>query len=107
MVWLAGIIIILSVISLILLVGLQQRIAQSKLNYNKTISQYSQQQTTTQQQQQLALIQETITNQQKQAGHAIAITYLKESASFIEGLVVIIYLTRPKIKDVFLQQLPA
>jgi hypothetical protein len=103
MVWLAGILLVLSVISLILLVGLQQRIARSKANYNNAISHINQEQLTPQQQQQLATIQTNINNQQKEAGKAIGITYFKDSTSSVEGLVVIIYLTRPKIKDVFVE----
>ena len=60
-----------------------------------------QQQLTPKQQQQLATIQTNINNQQNEAGKAIGITYFKEGASFVAGLAVIIYLTRPKIKDVF------
>jgi len=101
MVWLAGILFVLSAISLILLVGLQQRIAQSKTNYNNAISHINQQQLTPEQQKQLATTQTTISNQQKQAGKAVGLTYFTEGASFVEGLAVMIYLTRPKIKDVF------
>ena len=103
MVWLAGILLVLSAISLILLVGLQQRIAQSRANYNNAISHINQQQLTPGQRQQLVTTQTNISNQQKQAGKAVGITYFKEGASFVEGLVVIIYLTRPKIKDVFVE----
>ena len=106
MLWLSAIMIILSVISLIILAGLQQRIAQSKAHYETAVSKINQQTLTSTERQELADIQTKLDTQEKQAGKAIGLTYFEEGAFVVEGLAVIVYLTRPKIKAVF-AELPA
>jgi hypothetical protein len=99
--WLEGITLVLTIASLFLLVGLQQRIQTLKTNYDAAISRIDQSKLTPTQKQQLDDIQAAIAVKQKQAGKAITFTYFKLGATAVGTIVVIIYLTRPKVKEVF------
>jgi len=99
--WLSGLILALTVVSLIMLVGLQQRISQLKTNYDTAISRIDQSKLTPTQKQQLDEIQAAIAVKEKQAGKAISFTYIKLGVTGVEMLGVMIYLSRPKVKEVF------
>jgi hypothetical protein len=99
--WLSGLILVLTAVSLIMLVGLQQRISQLKTNYETAISRIDQSRLTPTQKQQLDAVQAAIAVKEKQAGKAIAFTYVKLGVTGVEMLGVMIYLSRPKVKEVF------
>lgn len=99
--WLECITLVLTIASLFLLVGLQLRIQTLKTNYDTAISRIDQSKLTPTQKQQLDDIQTAIAVKQKQAGKAITFTYFKLGATAVGTIVVLVYLTRPKVKEVF------
>lgn len=103
MVVLGGIVIVLYAIIIILLVVLQHRVNQLDKNANNALNSINQQQLTPQLQVELAEQKTTISNDQKELGKALGLTYIKFGATIIESAVVIIYLTRPKIKEQFVE----
>lgn len=98
---LSGIIVILSIASMFLLFGLQQKIADNKAAYESAVSRIDKNRITAKQKQTLETIESTISEQEKQAGKAITFTYVKLAITTIEPIVVIVYLTRPRVKEVF------
>lgn len=99
--WLLGMTLVLTIVSLFLLVGLQQRLQTLKTNYDDAISRIDQSKLSITQKQQLDTIQAAITGKEKLAGKAITFTYIKLGATAVETIVVMVYLTRPKVKEVF------
>lgn len=99
--YLMGITLILSVVSIFLLASLQQKLQKTKTNYETAISQLDQSKLSVTQKQQLDSLQTTLATNQKQVGKVITFTYIKLGITIIETVAVIIYLTRPGVKEVF------
>ncbi len=104
-IYLAGIIILLSIGIIILLALLQHRVAELQANLNNTINNVEQNSTTiTQdQKQQLNSVRDQLNSEQKLVGKAITFSYIKYGVSILEMAGVIVYLTRPKVKEVFIK----
>lgn len=100
-IWLQALALVLSVASLFLLIGTQQRLNTLKTNYETAINRIDQSKLTPTQKQQLDNIQNAIVIKEKQTGKTITFSYFKLGATSVASLVVIIYLTRPKVKEVF------
>lgn len=100
-VWLAGVTLILTVINVAMLFALQQRLHELRSNYDSAISRIDQARLTLAQKQQLEAMNTAIAQKEKQAGKAISFTYVKLGATAVGSVVIIIYLTRPRIKEVF------
>lgn len=101
MIWLSAGTVILSVISVLLLVGVQQRLKVDKDNFQYAVSKINQAQETLQQRQQISNLQAKLNEVEKQAGKSIYQSYFKEGVTAIAEVGVIVYLTRPKVKGVF------
>lgn len=102
--WLSGLIIILSISIMVILFVLQQRLAVLKTNYNNAVSHIDQDKLTVSQKEQLATLQSSMKIQEEQLGHTLLLANIKQSFACVEMLVVIIYLNRPKVKEVFKNQ---
>ncbi|HEX8762760.1 MAG TPA: hypothetical protein VF733_03280 [Candidatus Saccharimonadales bacterium] len=94
-------ILMISGVSLFLVAGLQQRLKDRKADYESATSRIDQSKITPAQKQQLDAIRTTIAAQEKQAGKSVAVTYLKFGLTCLEGIAGVIYLTRPKVKEIF------
>lgn len=101
MVWLSILLAILMVVSVLLFFGLQQRIHQLNTNYETAVSRIDPSSLTPTQKQQLEVMSTTLAKEEKRVGRAISFTYLKLGVTALEAVAVIVYLTRPKIKEVF------
>lgn len=99
--WLTGITLFLTSASFYLLLSLQQKIQLSKTNYEAAISKLDRSKLTETQKQTLSTLQAAITVKEKQAGKAVTFTYIKLGATAVETIAVMVYLTRPKVKEVF------
>ena len=101
MVLLSSLLVIGAAISLILLVGLQNRVNTAVANYHNAISRADQGPQTPQQQQAIASANAQIKTEQKQEGKAIDLSYAVEGTSLVVGIAVVTYLTRPGVKAAF------
>ncbi len=99
--WLSGLTLIIALASIFLLAGLQQKIKQSKTDYETAISRIDQSRITEAQKQQLQSINTTLASQEKLAGKAITFTYIKLGVATLEAVGILIYLTRPSVKEIF------
>lgn len=100
-VWLQIIVTTFSILAIFLLLGLQQRIQTLKSNYNTAVNKINQAQLSAPQKQQIEDMQKLIDEKEKQVGKAITFTYIKLGLTVVESIVVVVYLTRPRVKDVF------
>jgi hypothetical protein len=100
-IWLSGIILVITAASLLLLVGLQDRLHQRRADYEAAFSKIDRSKITSTQKQQLEAMSAAIATQEKKAGKAITFTYFKLGATSVECIAVIVYLTRPRVKAVF------
>jgi uncharacterized protein YlxP (DUF503 family) len=98
---LAGITIVLSVISAFLLANLQGRIAASKQRYETAVSKIDSNTLSLSEKQQLATIKTDLESAEKKAGKAISYTYALMGFYILESAGVMIYLGRPRVKSVF------
>lgn len=101
MLWLSTGTVILSVISLLLLVGVQQRIEATKANFQTAVSKINQAETTVQQRQQIADLQTQLNTLEKKAGKSIDRAYIVQGITIVAETLVVVYLSRPKVKGVF------
>lgn len=99
--WLYGITLVLSVVSIVMLSALQQRLGELKSNYETAVARIDQNRLSSSQKQQLESMNKLIAEKEKQAGKAISFTYIKLGATATGALVIMIYLTRPKVRSVF------
>jgi len=100
---LSGLILVLSGIGLIQLAGFQQRLQQAKTKYDNAVSRIDPTSLTPAQQDQLQSLRDAVSAQEKKAGKAIAFTYIKLGVTAAETIAVVVYLSRPKVKEVFHQ----
>jgi hypothetical protein len=91
------------IIIVILLVLLVHRVGQLQTNLNNSVNQVEQTNTTiTQdQKQQLNAVRDQLNNEQKQVGKEISLSYFVYGFFVLENVAVIVYLTRPKVKEAF------
>lgn len=101
MVILSGLILVLSVASVVMLAALQSRLTHVKTDYESAISRIDQNRLSTDQKQKLATLNQTLESQQKKVGKIITYTYIKLGVTAVETVIVMVYLTRPSIKEVF------
>ncbi|HUP26560.1 MAG TPA: hypothetical protein VM124_02880 [Candidatus Limnocylindrales bacterium] len=101
MLWLSGLTLIIAVAGIFMLGALQQKIKQSKADYETAISRIDKNMITQTQKQQLETITATIASQEKLAGKAITLTYIKLGVATLEAVGILVYLTRPSVKGVF------
>ncbi|HTE22236.1 MAG TPA: hypothetical protein VK674_04315 [Candidatus Limnocylindria bacterium] len=95
------VLLVLTIVSIVLLVGLQQRIRQNKANYEAAVNRIDQSRLTSNQKQLLEAMSMTLAAQEKQAGKAISFTYFKLGSTALVSLATIVYLTRPKVREAF------
>lgn len=101
MVGLSIFILVISAASLLLLAGFQSKFEKSKINYEATVSKIDQSKITAKQKQQLDEMSATIASQTKLVGSTFAFIYFKLGFTALVQTAVIVYLTRPKIKETF------
>lgn len=104
-VWLSVVVIILSILSIFVLIGLQLRIKDIKANYNDSLSKIDQTHQTASQKKTLDTLQAQITDTEKKVGKLITFAYIKNIGTAVGTMVIVIYLTRPKVKEVFVKAL--
>lgn len=100
-VWLSGIILIITAVSLILLAAVQQRIRNIESDHQTVMSRIDQRKLTATQKKQLDDLQAKLSTYEKQAGKAIRFTYIKLGVTAVESIAVVIYLSRPRIRSAF------
>jgi len=98
---LAGVLLVISIVGIFLLVGLQQRIHESRVTYETTFANVNQSKITSTQQQQLNNMKLILDKQENQAGKALAFTYAKLGITAVVSVAVIVYLRRPQVQEVF------
>ena len=101
MVILLSLLVGLNVLSAFMIVGIQQKLADRKAAYSTAISKIDKTKITTKQKEQLAIIDNTIAQQEKQLGKALGLTYIKLGVSSLGSIMIIGYLSRRSIKDAF------
>jgi hypothetical protein len=101
LVWTLGATAILSVISFLLLSGIQQRLQTEKADFQYVVSKINQSEETLQQRQEIASLQAQVNNEDKKAGKSIDLSYFKFGATLVVDITIIVYLTRPSVKGVF------
>lgn len=101
MLWLTGITLAITVVSLVLLAGVQQRTNQQTANYETAVSKIDQTKATTAQKRQLAEMNALMDESAKKAGSAIYYTYLILGVTTAGSIAVIWYLTRPNVRRAF------
>jgi hypothetical protein len=99
--WLSGITLVLAIASTVGLYMVQKRIHDLKSQYDTIVSRIDRNRMTTVQKKQLDALTADLGEKEKQAGKAIALTYVKLGVTAVETVAVIVYLTRPKVKDFF------
>ncbi|MEI7674192.1 MAG: hypothetical protein WCI60_00435 [bacterium] len=99
--WLEAITLILIVGSFFLLIGLQQRSNTLKIKTNTVISNLDQNKLTSKQKQNLVKLQSSLAEADKLAEKTLTLAYFKLGATAVGTIVIIVYLTRPKVKDAF------
>lgn len=101
MVGLSIFIVIISAASLLLLASLQNKFEQGQINYEAAVSKIDQSRITSKQKQQLDEMSATLASQSRQVGSALIFVYFKLGFTALVQIAVIVYLTRPKVKEVF------
>jgi hypothetical protein len=99
--WLSGITLALAIASTVGLYMVQKRIHDLKSQYDTIVSRIDRNRMTTVQKEQLDKLTADLTEKEKQAGKAISFTYTKLGVTAVETVAVVIYLTRPKVKEFF------
>jgi len=100
-IWLSGLVLILTVANVLLVVVAQQSLQYDKAKYDTAVGRLDKNTLTTTQKQQLAAMQSAVNADVKQAGKAFTFTYTKLGVTALESIIVIVYLTRPKVAGVF------
>jgi hypothetical protein len=95
------VLIALSIVGGLTLFGLQQRIHKTTANYTSTLQKLGDKTITPSQQKDIDALRATISNAQKQAGNAITVTYAGFGFIAAENLLVVAYLVRPMVRDIF------
>ncbi len=101
MVVLSALLLVLAAGSLLSLVGLQSRMQQRKADYEAAVSRIDQNRLSPSEKKTLETTRESIASAEKQTGNSIAVTYFRLGGSVIVALAIIVYLTRPNVKDIF------
>lgn len=101
MLWVFALTIIASIISAVLLIGVQHRIAASKQRYNVALQHIDTTQLTMADKAKLATIERTITDSERKAGKAITYTYTILAVYTLESIGGSVYLSRPRVKAIF------
>lgn len=96
---------VLCIAGFLLLAGLQQRVKQNRANYDAAIAKLEQGRLTPQQKEQIAAMNTEISQNEKLVGKGIRYTYVYFAVTGVISASVVVYLTRPKVKEVF--QVPA
>ena len=99
--WTSVISFVFLIASIFLLIGLQNKLATSKSNYDAAISRINLADASPTQQQAIQKISDTLNTQEKQVGKLIAFDYVKLGLAAVEQVVIIVYVTRPKVKEAF------
>ena len=97
----AGISIVVAVVTMVTYVNVQQGIKQDKVNYQTAVNHLNEQKLTEDEKRNLGTLQIEISKKQKQIGQIIVVSYGMQAAAIVESIIIIIYLTRPKVKSVF------
>jgi hypothetical protein len=101
MFWLEAVTLLISIVCFVLLFNLQHKMNNVRNDYNAAMSKIDQSQLTTVQKQQLDDLKSSISDLEKQAGKAVEFTYIKLGATTLFSAGIMVYLSRPKIKESF------
>ncbi len=100
-IWISGIIVVLSIVGIVLLTLVQHNLHDLHLRYNTAVTHIDPRKITLTEKKQLAALTTQIAQQEKQIGKVVTYTYIRLGAEIIGNTVMIIYLTRPKVKEIF------
>jgi hypothetical protein len=100
-VWLFGILAVLSVIILLMLTVVQAQVHQVEYNYNAAVSHVNQQNFDETGRQRVTAMKAQVTLEQKKEGRSIALAYTEYGLQFLIGIVAIVYLRRTKVREAF------
>lgn len=101
MVWLSGLALIIAVVGMIMLFSVKQQLATLKTNYEASMSHIDQTKLTDTQKQQIQQLKAMAADKERQAGNTVSFSFLMLGATSLETVVIMAYLSRPKIKEAF------